>query len=83
MQARIGDFPNLSEDLREAAIQRFLEIRGRDVRKKPATAELLVWLTVLAARDDITLEQIRDEPLAELKGLSALIKDRDDLALLG
>ena len=83
VQARIGDFPNLSEELREAAIQRFLEIRGRDVRKKPATAELLVWLTVLAARDDITLEHIRDESLATLKGLSALIKDRDDLALLG
>ncbi|MCB1806095.1 MAG: MoxR family ATPase [Candidatus Competibacteraceae bacterium] len=83
VQARIDDFPNLSEELREAAIQRFLELRGRDIRKKPATAELLVWLTVLAARDDVTLEHIRDEPLTELKGLAALIKDRDDLALLG
>lgn len=38
--ARSGDFPNLPDAVREAAIQRFLELRGRDVRKKPATAEL-------------------------------------------
>ena len=76
------DFPNLADDIREAAIQRFLEIRGRDVRKKPATAELLVWLTVLATCNDIDIEKVRDAPLGGLPALSALIKDRDDLALL-
>ncbi|MDX1653773.1 MAG: MoxR family ATPase [Candidatus Competibacteraceae bacterium] len=82
VEARLGDFPNLSGELREAAIQRLLELRGRELRKDPATAELLVWLTVLAARGDITLEAIRDCPLGELPALSTLVKDRDDLTLL-
>jgi MoxR-like ATPase len=80
--ARSGDFPNLPETVREAAIQRFLELRGRDVRKKPATAELLVWLTVLAARGGVTAEELRNYRLSELPARSTLVKDRDDVALL-
>ena len=63
-------------------IQRFLELRGRDVRKKPATAELLVWLTVLAARGGVTAEGLRSCRLNELPARSTLVKDRDDVALL-
>ncbi len=81
--ARIGDFPHLPEEVREAAIQRFLELRGREIRKKPATAELLVWLTILSARGDVTVEDLTGRALSELPALSALIKDRDDLAVLG
>jgi hypothetical protein len=44
--ARVADFPRLGADVREAAIRRFLELRGQGIRKKPATAELLVWLTM-------------------------------------
>ena len=80
--ARGGDFPNLPEAVREAAIQRFLELRGRDVRKKPATAELLVWLTVLAARGGVTVEELRNYRLSKLPARSTLVKDRDDVALL-
>jgi MoxR-like ATPase len=80
--ARGGDFPNLPEAVREAAIQRFLELRGRDVRKKPATAELLVWLTVLAARGDVTVEDLTDCRLNKLPAQSTLVKDREDVALL-
>jgi MoxR-like ATPase len=83
VEARLGDFPDLPPEVREAAIQRFLELRGREVRKKPATAELLVWLTVLSARGALSVSAIREPPLAQLPGLSTLIKDRDDLALLG
>ena len=36
VQARLDDFPQLPEDVREAAIARFLEIRGREIRKPPA-----------------------------------------------
>jgi MoxR-like ATPase len=82
VQARLSDFPRLSSDLRDAAIERFLELRGREVRKKPATAELLVWLTVLSARGNVSADQIRASALAELPAISTLIKDRDDLALL-
>lgn len=82
VEARVGDFPNLEADVREAALQRFLELRGRDLRKQPATAELLVWLTILAARGNVTVESLR-VPFKSLPALSALVKDRDDLALLG
>jgi MoxR-like ATPase len=81
VEARVGDFPNLESDVREAAIQRFLELRGRDLRKKPATAELLVWLTILSARGNVTAEDLQ-RPFKDLPALSALVKDRDDRALL-
>lgn len=81
VEARVGDFPNLSLEVQEAALQRFLELRGRDLRKKPATAELLVWLTILSARGNVTAEDLRG-PVKSLPALSALVKDRDDLALL-
>ncbi len=82
VEARLGDFPDLDAETREAAIGRFLELRGRDVRKKPATAELLVWLTILAARGGVSAADLTGCRLAELPALSALIKDRDDLAVL-
>lgn len=82
VEARSGDFPDLPAAVREAAIQRFLEIRGREIRKKPATAELLVWLTVLSAQGGVTEDDLVQRRLGELPALSALIKDRDDLALL-
>lgn len=82
VEARVGDFPNLEADVREAALQRFLELRGRDLRKKPATAELLVWLTILSARGKVTAKDLQG-PFKDLPALSALVKDRDDLALLG
>jgi MoxR-like ATPase len=81
VEARMGDFPHLPGEVRETAIQRFLELRGRDLRKKPATAELLVWLTILSAQGGITEEDLKVEPRL-LPALSALLKDRDDLALL-
>ena len=55
---------------------------GREIRKRPATAELLVWLTVLAARGDVTAEEITGCALGELPALSVLIKDREDLAVV-
>ena len=80
--ARAGDFPSLSPAVREVALGRFLELRGREIRKRPATAELLVWLTVLAARGDIEASALSTCRLRDLPALPALIKDRDDLALL-
>jgi MoxR-like ATPase len=81
VEARMGDFPNLTAEVREAALQRFLDLRGHDLRKKPATAELLVWLTLLSARGGITVETLRG-PLRSLPALAALVKDREDLARL-
>jgi MoxR-like ATPase len=82
VEARLGDFPHLPEAVRDTAIERFLELRGREIRKKTATAELLVWLTVLAARGTVTEADVREPRLADLPAISTLIKDRDDLAIL-
>jgi len=80
--ARAGDFPGLAEPVREAAIGRFLEIRGRELRKKPATAELLIWLTVLSAHGGVVAQEFTGS-LRDLPALSVLVKDREDLDLLG
>jgi MoxR-like ATPase len=82
VEARLGDFPHLKDDAREAAIQRFLELRGRDVRKRPATAELLVWLALLSARGNVSADELTACALDDLPAISALIKDRDDLEVL-
>ena len=74
----------LAEDAatRELAVRRFLELRKLPgLRKKPATGELLLWLTVLSARKGLTKEHLSG-PLPTLPALFCLIKDRDDLERL-
>ena len=80
--ARAGDFPKVSGDALRSAIDRFEELRTLGLRKKPATAELLVWLAVLSAQGGIDAKELRSRPLKELPALGALIKDRDDLKAL-
>jgi MoxR-like ATPase len=82
VHARRDDFPGLSEEVRAAAIERLLELREKPLRKKPATSELLVWLTILAAHSELGASAVKNHPWKDLPGLSALIKDRDDLDLL-
>jgi MoxR-like ATPase len=80
--AHLEDFPRLDEDTRDAARERFWELRETPLDKKPSTAELLVWLCILSARGT-TAEEIRPpRPLAELPGISALVKDAQDLLVL-
>ncbi len=65
------------DDRDQAIIGRFMEVREHPrVQKKPATAELLAWITALdaAGADRADLEG----PLTKLPLLSALLKDRDD-----
>lgn len=50
VRARRGDFPGLDDRFCQAAIARFSEIRAYDLRKRPATGELLTWLAILSAR---------------------------------
>ncbi len=82
VRARKSDFPSLDAETRAAAVERFRELRRYDLRKRPATAELLVWLTILSARGGVTAARLRDCPARELPALTALVKDRDDLELL-
>ena len=81
VEARKADYPELEDDVIERAVQRFFDLRAREIRKKPATAELLVWLAILSGMGGVTLEHL-DGPLNDLPALSALVKDRDDLLLL-
>ncbi len=76
---RAGDFPTLTEEDRTIALERFWEIRNEHphLQKKPATAELLVWLAVLSAQR-INATTLRKTPLDKLPGIEALIKDRED-----
>ncbi len=79
VQARVGDFPRLDQATRDEALQRFWELRANDqIQKPPSTAEILVWLAILSARE-VTAAELRAAPLPELPGLNALLKDQDDL----
>ncbi len=77
------DFPDLSAAVHEAAIERFLELRKRRLNKPPSLGELLVWLAVLAAKDYTDADNLGSCPLAEVPGLSCLVKDQDDRNSLG
>lgn len=83
VEAHGADFQELTPDVRNAAIHRFHELRGLELRKRPGTAELLTWLAVLSARGKVDARQLRDRELHELPALGALIKDHDDLKMLG
>ena len=80
VRARGADFPRLDDAARQAAIERFMHLRDHQrLRKKPSTAELIIWLTVLSARGDVTAGSLRACTLRDLPGIEALLKDRDDL----
>lgn len=75
-------FPQLDAATRAAARRRFWDLRNvPGLDKKPSTAELLTWLSILSAQriDAATLD---GGPLASLPALGALIKDAGDLARL-
>lgn len=82
VRARAGDFPRLDESTQDVAMSRFWDLRDREMlRKKPSTAELLMWLTILSAKR-VDRETLRTAKLNQLPYLSALIKDHDDMKRL-
>jgi len=64
----------------EPSIQRFLELQDQDLRKKPATGELLVWLRILALNYETVQNTVKGKKLSELPFVRALIKDHQDKA---
>ncbi|MCP4663041.1 MAG: MoxR family ATPase, partial [bacterium] len=78
--ARAGAFPHLPPELRQLAVERFWELRERQLQKPPSTAELLVWMAILNALRVSRAEL--DRPLSELPALGSLVKDHDDLERL-
>ncbi len=78
VEKRLDDYTNLSRDFLKMAIQRFLALRDRELRKKPSTGELLVWLRVLALAVDTEPERL-DRDLSKLPYLGVLLKDHQDI----
>ncbi|NNJ84519.1 MAG: hypothetical protein HKP13_06225 [Gammaproteobacteria bacterium] len=76
--ARKDDFKELSPEFIKMAVQRFLALRNRNLRKTPATGELLVWLKVLATAVGTYPERLEEE-LSKLPYLGVLLKDHQDL----
>jgi MoxR-like ATPase len=78
LSERLGHL-HLPEQLVQQALRKFLELRElRDVEKKPASAELIVWVRCLCLAG-IDGGKLRDTPLGALPSLGALIKTREDL----
>ena len=80
-----SEFANLSNEFVELAIDRFLQIRNENIRKLPATGELLVWLRSMAlsvgsSERELRLLFERLEDYREVPPyLGALLKDRQDV----
>ena len=76
-------FPTLKQELLNAAMKTFFDIRNLpDLKKKPSTSELLDWLKLLVA-EDIPLEalQTQDEKVAVPPLVGALLKNEQDVTL--
>lgn len=82
IQSRRQEYANLSDEFLNMALERFLSLRNRSLRKRPTTGELLVWLRVLSLATGTYPEQL-EQDLARLPYLEVLIKDRQDLQELG
>lgn len=78
MLSRRDEYPSLSTEFLQLALDRFLALRNRALRKQPATGELLVWLRVLALATGRVEEQLEGE-LANLPYLGVLLKDHQDI----
>ena len=74
-------FPDLSNDLAQAAINAFYRLRLLEgVEKKPATRELLNWIRALQADPDFRIEALSD---GLLPYLGVLFKKSSDLEKAG
>jgi MoxR-like ATPase len=77
-----GATVEFSEGFLEAAVAIFEEVRKQNLRKKPATAEFLAWITMLRTMG-VDLGQGREEDLERLElSCSLLAKSEEDLKLL-
>lgn len=82
VMSRREEFSSLSDDFLKLAVQRFLALRERSLRKQPATGELLVWLRVLALAVGTYPERL-EEDLSKLPYLGVLLKDHQDIEEVG
>ena len=78
VEKRAAEYSNLSPDFLKMAMKRFLALRDRNLRKRPSTGELLVWLRVLALTVGTYPERL-DSNLSKLPYLGVLLKDHQDI----
>lgn len=80
VDARRDEYGPLSDDFIKLAITRFVQLRERGLRNKPATGELLVWLRVLALTAG-HMGSLPDMPedFKKLPFLECLLKDHQDM----
>ena len=76
--SRRDQYQKLNDDFILMAIQRFLALRERNIRKRPAMGELLVWLRVLALAVGSYPDRL-ERDLSKLPYLGVLLKDRQDV----
>ncbi|MDJ0704168.1 MAG: MoxR family ATPase [Leptolyngbyaceae cyanobacterium MO_188.B28] len=76
---RLGMHTGTSSEFLQAALDLFYQLRKSGLRKKPATAELLGWLTSLKAISPNTENPLNNPDMVH-KTLSSLIKTAEDQA---
>lgn len=76
-KSRKQEFQNISDDFLELTIKQFLAIRRLAKRKKPSTAEFLVWLRVISLSEDVNMKLLEGS-LSDLPYIGVLLKDRED-----
>ncbi|MBV9927016.1 MAG: MoxR family ATPase [Acidobacteria bacterium] len=79
---RSDEYRHLDRTFLDMAIQRFLALRQRNLRKRPSTGELLVWLRVMSTALG-TVPEVLDSNLSKLPFLGTLLKDHQDIEELG
>ncbi len=82
VRSRLGVFSDNGEVLLESALEFFDALRSRNLRKPPATAELINWLQILVQENARLDSPLRDAPRALQRSMSALAKSRDDAEIL-
>jgi MoxR-like ATPase len=75
-------FPNLDDTLQKQALDVFIKLRAQQqLKKKPATSELLDWLRLLLLAN-ITPDSLKVDQLLQTPYLGALLKHEQDLESL-
>lgn len=82
VHSRSDEYRELDKTFLDMAIQRFLALRQRNLRKRPSTGELLIWLRVMSTALGTKPEAL-DLNLSKLPFLGALLKDHQDIEELG
>jgi MoxR-like ATPase len=77
---RVGGFDSVGSPLLAEAMELFFLLRepSGGLRKRPATAELIGWLTALAEMGASASEPLRAQGKSAMRTLSALVKSADD-----